>query len=121
MGPRQLRPVFFSSLLQPVSSQPPARDSAIAHGMRISANLPPVPQPPPLASAAREAAKPRCDLPGTHGTGGWGGGGGVSPLPKDLRLQGPGSQPAHRAFRAHNRLKGGRAAGRSHLQLISPI
>lgn len=25
---------------------------------------------------------PCCDLPGTHSTGGWGGGGGVSPLPR---------------------------------------
>lgn len=112
--------MLCTSPLQPVSVQPPARDSAVAHGMRISANLPPVPHLPPLASAAREAAKPRSDLPGTHGTGGWGGGGGVSPLPKDLRLRGPGPQPAPRAFRAHNRLKAGRAPRGSHLQLVSP-
>lgn len=34
--------------------------------------------PPPHA----RLRSPCCDLPGTHSTGGWGGGGGVSPLPR---------------------------------------
>lgn len=46
-GPRQLHPALGIFLLPPVGTHPSARDSAFAHGMRISAKLPPT-------SAARD-------------------------------------------------------------------
>lgn len=72
-GPRQLHPAHGTFLLPLFGTQPSARDSAFAHGMRISANLPPsvsrtrCPQLPLVAST--RGAKPLSHFFGTPASG----------------------------------------------------
>lgn len=84
-GLRQLHPVL-GTFLPPVGTHPSARDSAFAHGMRISANLPPVsaardvqgyPSLPPCGVGSTPLASLRPQRPER-----------VSPLSWDLQVQG---------------------------------